>query len=293
MAVVVGGGGSLLGGLVYAGGGILYHIPSDEIISSAPGHVHLIALSLMAVASVALYYGLVRVGENRRPSEIAFRPAALEVLAGLLIGAAMMAVTVGLMVSAGWITLTPTPVRTVTRALGLSIQSGVMEEVVFRLVVLRLLWRAFGVWPALILSACLFGGLHIMNPNSSWFAAVCIMVEAGIMLALFYIVTGRVWVAVGVHAGWNFTQGWLWGAPVSGTSFFEGGPLALRPAQGVPAWLSGADFGPEASLAGLLVGTSIGAFLLWLSWKRGLLQAGEAPAITATAPDPALPHDDG
>ena len=97
------------------------------------------------------------------------------------------------------------------------------------------------------------------------------------MLAGFYILTGRVWAAIGVHAGWNFTQGWIYGAAVSGTSGFEGGPLDVEPVRGVSEIISGGGFGPEASFAGLLVGTSVGALTLWMAWKRGRLRGAPMP----------------
>jgi hypothetical protein len=72
-----------------------------------------------------------------------------------------------------------------------------------------------------------------------------------------------------MHAAWNFTQGWIFGAVVSGTVDIAGGPLALRPAVGVPDLLSGGGFGPEASLAALLVSAiASAAFLRW-AWVRG------------------------
>ncbi|HEY0311072.1 MAG TPA: CPBP family intramembrane glutamic endopeptidase [Allosphingosinicella sp.] len=176
----------------------------------------------------------------------------------------------------GWVSIAGQPVTAIWKAVAESIQSGILEELLFRLVVFRLLWRAFGIWAALGLSALLFGALHLMNPNASLFAAVCIAIEAGLMLAAFYILTGRLWVSIGVHAGWNFTQGWVFGAAVSGTSNFAGGPLSFHPVPGVAPILSGAGFGPEASLAGLAVGTAVGAAALHRAWKRGRLTAIDA-----------------
>jgi membrane protease YdiL (CAAX protease family) len=227
----------------------------------------------MAAAALAAYPALVRFGERRRPAELALAPAAAELAIGLGIGAAMMAATILLLLVAGAVTLAPKPVTSIWNAVALGIQSGVVEELLFRLVVLRLLWRAFGPWPALALSALLFGLLHLANPNASLFAAVAIAIEAGIMLAAFYILTGRLWVSIGVHAGWNFTQGWVFGAAVSGFNDFAGGPLSLRPVAGTAQWLSGGAFGPEASFAGLLVGTAVGLATLRLAWRRGRFQA--------------------
>jgi membrane protease YdiL (CAAX protease family) len=243
-----------------------------------------IAYVVGSAVTLAAYIGLVRLGEKRRAEELALRPAPLELAAGLAIGAGMMAVTVLLLYLAGGIVLSRHPIESIWNAVALSVQSGFVEEILFRLVVLRLVWRAFGPWPALAFSALLFGALHLFNPNATWFAALAIAVEAGIMLAAFYILTGRLWVSIGVHAGWNFTQGWVFGAAVSGTGGFAGGPLMLRPAAGTPQWLSGGAFGPEASFAGLLVGTLVGVAVLVLAARRGAFLRDAPNAGTESPP---------
>jgi len=114
--------------------------------------------------------------------------------------------------------------------------------------------------------------LHLANPDSGWFAALCLIAGEGIGIA-FYLVTGRIWASIGMHAAWNFTQGWIFGAVVSGTVDIAGGPLTLRPSAGVPDVLSGGGFGPEASLAALVVSAiASAAFLRW-AWVRGDFEA--------------------
>jgi hypothetical protein len=244
------------------------NLPSDQ----APAAARLGATALGALACVAVYWAAVRYAEDRPVSELALRPLLPELVIGLLIGAGLMVAAIGLLWATGAVAITQQPVRTVVNALRESIQSGVVEEMLLRLIVFRLLWRAFGVWAALTLSALLFGFLHLMNPNASVFAAICIALEAGVLLAAFYVLTGRAWMPIGVHAGWNFTQGWIFGAAVSGTSGFAGGPLLTRPAPGASEILSGGGFGPEASLPGLIVCTAAGAALFWHAWRRGLLE---------------------
>ncbi len=150
-----------------------------------------------------------------------------------------------------------------------------LEELVLRLVIFRLVWRAFGVWPALGGAALLFGALHLANPDSSLFAAACLIAGEGVGIGL-YLLTGRIWAPIGMHAAWNFTQGWIFGAVVSGTTGIAGGPLALHPAPGVPEALSGGGFGPEASWAALVVSLVASAALLFAAWKRGCFIAIDA-----------------
>ena len=91
------------------------------------------------------------------------------------------------------------------------------------------------------------------------------------MLGAFYALTGRLWVSIGVHVSWNFTQGYLFGAAVSGGDL--GVSLATSIADpGQPLWLTGGAFGPEASLPALLVCSSVGFAALWVLEKWAVWQ---------------------
>ncbi|WHU02554.1 hypothetical protein [Sphingomonas sp. NIBR02145] len=74
--------------------------------------------------------------------------------------------------------------------------------------------------------------------------------------------------SIGVHGAWNFTQGYVFGAAVSGGNF---GPSLARSIAHTDAnvWLSGGGFGPEASLPALLVCTAVGLVALWLAKRAG------------------------
>lgn len=254
-------------------GATIHHTPVSDPRLLPPVYKG-IALVLAAAAVLACYVAAVRWGEARRPSELAPRALLPELAIGLAVGAAVMIGTGLILWATGWGSFRWQPVSAIAASLSGSIESGVAEEIVFRLIILRLLWRAFGVWTALAVSAALFGLLHLGNPNATLFAAVCIAFEAGILLAAFYILTGRVWMSIGVHAGWNFTQGWLLGAAVSGGGGVAGGPLTHTPTAGVNPVLSGGAFGPEASLPALALCTAVGLAVLWAARTRGRM--GEA-----------------
>jgi hypothetical protein len=115
-------------------------------------------------------------------------------------------------------------------------------------------------------TSAFFGLAHIMNPGATWFAAVAIAFEAGILLGGAYMLTRRLWLAIGLHAGWNFTQGWIFSVPVSGGKAPEGLLLVQRHG---PEWLTGGAFGLEASAVAMVVATSAGCVLLWLAHRRG------------------------
>ncbi len=101
---------------------------------------------------------------------------------------------------------------------------------------------------AIFLSSAIFGLLHAGNPNSSLIAVINITL-AGIMLAVPYVLTGRLAYSIGIHFSWNFFQGGIFGFPVSGMEFRSS---IIQIQQGGESWLTGGSFGPEAGVIGIL-----------------------------------------
>jgi hypothetical protein len=244
--------------------------PVDKLLAAIAG-----SLAILIAYGVA-----VRWGERRTVPELSLRRAPLDLTVGMLAGGLAIATVIAIQWLAGWVVIGPRPMDAVILALRDSLRSGVVEELVLRLVIFRLLWRGFGIWPALAAAAVIFGLLHLGNPSSDWFAALCLIAGEGIGIA-FFLITGRIWASIGMHAAWNFTQGWIFGALVSGTTDIAGGPLNLRPVSGVPDVLSGGGFGPEASLAALIVSLVASASFLWWAWRRGDFVAAEATGPAA------------
>jgi hypothetical protein len=241
--------------------------------------IRLIAAVAGCVALLLIYRLAVAYCERRDVKELELREAPKELLIGITVGAALMTMIVGALWMFGWVGIDSREVDGVALALRDSLRSGVVEEALLRLVIFRLLWRALGIYSAIALAAILFGILHLGNPDSSPFALASLIAGEGIMIGL-YLLTGRIWASIGAHAAWNFTQGWIFGAAVSGTSEIGGGPLVLAPAAGAPELLSGGGFGPEASVAALAVSLLASVLFLGLAWRRGdFVPADQVTAI--------------
>ncbi len=234
--------------------------------------LEVLEVTAICLAGLGLYALIVRLAEGRWSEELSLKPALPDLVLGLLIGALMLSAAVGGLYVLGVYEISGPRAASPWGTIAMAVESGVMEELLMRAIVLRLLMRAFGIWPALALQALLFGALHLANPNATLTAAVAIAIEAGLMLAGFYLLTGRLWMSIGVHAAWNFTQGWIWGASVSGIPVKESW-LVSTPKAGAPEFLSGGAFGPEASLPAMVVGTSVAVVVLWMAWRKGMFQA--------------------
>jgi membrane protease YdiL (CAAX protease family) len=212
------------------------------------------------------YRVYVRLVERRRGVEFGAQGAVRELGSGLVIGAALFSATIGVLAALGLYTVQGWRGPAVLIApLALSVGAAVIEELLFRGVIFRIIEASLGTWIALVISAALFGLVHLGNPNATWLAAAAISLEAGIMLAAAYVLTRRLWLPIGIHAAWNFTQGGIFSVAVSGGKT-DG--LLVATLNG-PGWLSGGEFGAEASVVATLMCTALGVWLLVLAKRRG------------------------
>ena len=165
---------------------------------------------------------------------------------------------------------------------------GFTEELLFRGILFRYIEKAGGSWIALAITSALFGAAHIANDGATWFSSVAIAIEAGILLGAIYMLTRRLWAAMGLHAGWNFTQGWIFGLPVSGG---HGGTGLMNGSLTGPELLSGGAFGLEASLTGMAVATTAGLAILVLAVRRGRVVPPMWARREVSAPADATPAE--
>lgn len=214
------------------------------------------ACTLLAYAA---YSAMLHYGERRGTSELAVRPLLREYATGFLVGAAIITTVIGSLWLTGQYVIHRGDWTDWAHDFREAIGTGLLEELLARLILFRLLARAFGVPAGFVVSAAAFGAAHLANQNSSPFAAFAIAIEAGLLFAGFYFLTGRIWMSAGIHAGWNLVLGGVFGADVSGMSG-EGSLLVSLPNLGSSDLLTGGAFGPEASIPAIILGFA--AFIL-------------------------------
>jgi CAAX protease family protein len=149
------------------------------------------------------------------------------------------------------------------------------EEVLFRGYPFQVLARASGALPATIVVSFVFALGHIANPNASVLGIANIFL-AGVMLSVAYLRTRSLWLAIGVHIGWNWGMASLLDLPVSGLDFLE--TPRYEPVLGRATWLTGGAFGPEGGLAATL------GFAIALLVVLKLPGLDEAPAMRRLRP---------
>jgi membrane protease YdiL (CAAX protease family) len=135
---------------------------------------------------------------------------------------------------------------------------GFEEELICRGYQLQNLAEGLSLPWAVLLSSALFAGLHLANPGASAAAFVGVL-AAGIFLAFGWVRTRKLWLPIGLHIGWNFFEGVIFGFPVSGLNVFR---LVSTHISG-PELVTGGPFGPEAGLV-ILPAMALGAWLIYL-----------------------------
>lgn len=216
------------------------------------------------------YVAYVRIHERRAVTELDRWTAGRGLILGFLCGVALFAAALAVPWAAGaysierfigWQSFVP--------ALAVALGVAYVEEVLFRGVLYRLLERAVGTWLSVCISAVVFGLLHLGNPGATLWTSAAIAVEAGVLLATVFVLTRRLWVPIGLHLGWNFAAGGIFGIAVSGN---EGIGLLKASLTG-PQWLTGGAFGLEASPMAVILCAATASILLVRARRRGLIMA--------------------
>ncbi len=228
------------------------------------------AALLTAAVLLGVYVLVIRWWEQRPVIELGRSGAGRELVGGLALGAALCTVTVGVLALLGAYHVDGVnPLGVLWPALASAVLAGVFEELLIRGVLFRVLERAQGTWVALAVSAAVFGALHLVNPGATVTGAAAIAVEAGLLLGLAYVATGRLWLPIGLHIAWNATTGGVFGSPTSGVPF-DG---LLQGRLTGPSLLSGAGFGVEGSIVTVLACLGAAAFLLRSARRNGRIVA--------------------
>jgi membrane protease YdiL (CAAX protease family) len=228
----------------------------------------------MAGAGLALYIAFVRLVERRAVTELALPGMGRELGIGLAVGAGLYTACVLVLMVPGIYRIEGlNPWSFLLLAVPMAISSAVFEELLFRGAVFRILEEWLGSWVALVASSLVFGFVHLLNPAGTVLGAVFISVEAGLLLAAAYLLTRRLWMSMGFHAAWNYTQSAIFSGVVSGG---DRDPGLIRSVIEGPAVLTGGSFGLEASLVAFVMCTTTGVVLLHLAIRRGQIRRAGA-----------------
>jgi len=229
-----------------------------------------LSLAQCALPFVALYF-CCRHLEGRSLADIGvrFKHMPRDVGRGMLVSTGIMSVTVLLLARIGAYQLisfcSPADIVALITGIIASVSAPINEEIFFRGTLFRHLEQYAGSWLALLTSGLIFGFGHSWRPYATWHSSLFLAIDVGFLCAGLYMLTRSLWVPMGMHFAWNVCEELIYGLPNSG-----GAPrvsLLHAVVQG-PAWLTGGNFGPEASIITFVICLLLNAVVFVLITKK-------------------------
>lgn len=197
-----------------------------------------------------------------------------ELCVGGLIGSALMLIPALILGIFGWVKWqwNPEGVSTLLSSVLLFAGVAAAEELLFRGFVFQRLIAGLGQWSAQLIVAAYFLLTHLNNPGMTGSVKVMAGINiflASILFGLAFIQTKSLAMPLGLHWMANFMQGGVLGFGVSG---MEQSGLLMPVLGDVPVWLTGGQFGLEASLPGLIC---VVLALLLLYTRKSITHKGD------------------
>jgi membrane protease YdiL (CAAX protease family) len=254
----------LLGGTIFylmaVNNGFLEQFKGDPVLALA-------ITAGMGLVAIAIYVGYGTFIERREVSELSLPGMGREWAIGASIGAGLFSACVLILFILGiyrveglnpWTFLIP--------GVAMALSAGLFEELVFRGVLFRSVEDLFGSWISVAVSSFVFGAVHLFNPEATLAGAIYVGIEAGLLLAAAYLVTRRLWLSIGAHMAWNYSESAIFSSVVSGSI---NDPGLIRSSIEGPELLTGGSFGLELSVFALVLCTSAGLIMMIIAARRG------------------------
>jgi hypothetical protein len=227
------------------------------------------ALALAALIATML---MARFIDKRSLASIGFGSRRFaDLLVGAILGSVILAAPIGVLLVTGAARYAPNVEDFSATGLALALAACLVnvtaQEVLFRSYIFQELWAKFGAVAATIVTTILFVAAHwgaITDGTAGLVAAANILI-ASVLLSLAYVRTGSLWLAIGIHLGWNGLQGPVLGINVTGHDLAFG-HWSVFAFPGDALWTGGA-MGVEGGLAGL-IGPALGIVLVALLFKQ-------------------------
>ncbi|MBW9110003.1 CPBP family intramembrane glutamic endopeptidase [Microbacterium ureisolvens] len=279
--------------LVQVGGLAALTAVFDPKDGSAEGQWVELGSDLLMAGAVFLWVWLY---ERRSIKTLGFRKpgtGVVKLLVGILVGAALISAPIMFLWAIGAYEVVDGPddaftglpsLTLVVALVAASIVQGGSEEVLIRGFLTQNNAVRFPAWLAILLPALLFTVLHGIWP---WRPLPFIVIFGyAVSAALIMFWQNSLWLIIGIHAGWNWVMGNVWGIEVSGIDAKSTSLMYLSPTDGAPTWLTGGDFGTEASLpAAVMVIALTGiSFLLFRRASRTWPNTATTALATDKAP---------
>lgn len=242
-----------------------FRIRSPEMLILSQAVAALIALTVA-------HFFMVRVVDGSPWSAVWMDRGALESRTlgwAVVVGGTAVAIPALALLGAGWLDATYAPgtagdaVRYTLLMLVVLLPAAAYEELLFRGYPMRVFKDALGAWPAVLITAVLFGVAHAGNLATVDPLALAVVTLAGAFLGWVVLVTKSLYAGIAAHLAWNAVLVVGLHTEVSGAQL--GAAPVYRVVDAGPDWATGGTWGPEGGLAAAV---GLGAALMLTLARR-------------------------
>lgn len=224
----------------------------------------------VSTACILSYIFFFKKYDKRDITEFAAKGFLSNVMIGIAIGFVLQALTILVIyLNGNYSVIAVNPIRLILIPFALMFTVAIIEEVLVRGIVFRIIEEKLGSYISLLISSLIFGGLHLINPHSGFLSLLCITM-AGLLFGVAFMYSRNLWLPIAIHFAWNFTQSGIFGAITSGNE--KTNSLLEAKIQG-PELITGGAFGPEGSIQAVIFCTVATILLLVLCHKKNKIVA--------------------
>ncbi|KFF07297.1 CPBP family intramembrane glutamic endopeptidase [Flavobacterium reichenbachii] len=188
--------------------------------------------------------------DKRTVTEFAVKGLFKNLFIGISIGFVLQSLTILIMyLNGNYSVVNINPISFILIPFALMFTVAIIEEILVRGIIFRIMEEKLGSYIALTISSVLFGVFHLINPHSTLISSICIT-TAGFLFGVIFIYSRNLWMPIALHFAWNFTQSGIFGAITSGNE--KTNSLLEAKIQG-PELITGGAFGPEGSIQAIVL----------------------------------------
>jgi len=217
---------------------------------------------------ILIYIYFYKKYEKREIREFSSKGFLKNSILGVLIGTVLQGLTILVIWFEGdFRIISVNPFSSIITPFAVAFSVAIFEETLLRGIIFRIFEEKLGSYISLLISAIIFGAVHLLNPDSSVISSICMGI-VGFMFGASYIYNRSLWLPIAIHFSWNFVQSGIFGAITSGNE--KTSSLFSTKISGTEL-ITGGAFGPEGTIQATIFWLLVSIILLVLIIKQNKL----------------------
>lgn len=221
---------------------------------------------IASTAVILAYIYFYKKYEKRAITEFSNIGIVKYIITGVILGVLLQCLTILIIIINGSFDIVSVnPISDMIIPFTVAFSVAIFEEILIRGIIFRIVEEKLGTYISLLITAIIFGALHLANPNSTLMSGLCVGIEAGFLMGAAYIYARNLWFPIAIHFAWNFMQSGIFGAITSGNE--KTSSLLTTKITGSQLF-TGGEFGPEGTIQAVIFCSLASILLLIFSGDK-------------------------